>query len=265
MVELPPGRFVMGSPRAEELAAGIAGRPEHTIEEEKPQVEVEIGYSLAVGKYEVTFAEWDHCVEVGGCTYRPHDNGWGRADRPVINVSRQDVQPYLDWLSRHTGQKYRLPSEAEWEYAARGGTTTARYWGDSLGTRNAVCDGCGSEWDNRSTAPVGSFPPNPFGLHDMLDNAYEWVADCWHPTHEGHPGNASARIENSPWWKEGRCERPAQRSASWAAFPWVVRAAHRGSWRPGPWPDREPTYGFRVVRTMTPDSSRSTDRAEASR
>jgi formylglycine-generating enzyme required for sulfatase activity len=258
MVELPPGRFVMGSPDSEEEAAGNGKRPEHTILAEKPQVEVEIEYPLAVGKFEVTFAEWDHCVDQGGCSYRPDDMGWGRGDRPVINLSRPDVQQYLDWLSRHTGQEYRLPSEAEWEYAARGGTSTARHWGDVLGTGNAVCDGCGSQWDKRSTAPVGSFAPNRFGLHDMLGNAREWIADCWHPTHEGHPGTGAARIESSPSWKDGVCERPANRGASWGSFGWAIRAAGRNSWRPGPWSDRESNYGFRVVRTVSvPDETRA--------
>lgn len=254
MVELPPGIYLMGSAEGEEEAAGNPGRPAHTIEREKPQIEVEIAYPLAVGKYEVTFAEWDACLAAGGCSYRPDHAGWGRDDYPAMNLSRPDVQQYLDWLSAHTGHEYRLPSEAEWEYAARGGTTTARHWGDALGSANAVCEGCGSRWDKRSTVPVSTFPPNPYGLHSMLDNVYEWVADCWNPTHEGNPGDGSARTEDSPHWKNGMCEWPMHRGASWRSYPWVVRAAQRANWRPGPWSDRELTYGFRVVRTMIPSA-----------
>jgi formylglycine-generating enzyme required for sulfatase activity len=254
MVELPPGRFLMGSPDGEEPAALNPDRPEWTERAEKPQIEVEIAYRLAVGKYEVTFAEWDRCVQAGGCTYEPEDKAWGRGDRPVINVSRTDAQQYIEWLSEVTGQRYRLPSEAEWEYAARAGTTSARYWGDELGHGMTVCDGCGSRWENRSTAPVGSFPPNPFGLHDMLGNVEEWVADCWTDTHEGAPADGSARAEDSPWWKDGKCERPVQKGGAWSYYPWTVRSATRSYFWPGPWTDRNDSYGFRVVRSMAPQS-----------
>ena len=261
MVVLPPGRFLMGSPEGEAPAALNRVRPAWTEQSEKPQVEVEIAYPFAIGKYEITFAEWDRCVTVGGCSYRPEERGvhaswltppgrWKRGDRPVIHIARGDAEAYLAWLSAATGQRYRLPSEAEWEYAARGGTTTAYYWGNELGDGMAVCDGCGSQWDNRSTAPVGSFPPNPFGLHDMPGNVSEWVADCWIETHEGASTDGSPRIETSPWWKSGHCERPVRRGGAWGWYPWAIRAAARGFWRPGPWTDREWGYGFRVVREM---------------
>jgi formylglycine-generating enzyme required for sulfatase activity len=256
MVQLPPGRFLMGRPEGEEPASRNPNRPEWTELAEGPQVEVEIGYPLAAGKYEVTFAEWDACVAAGGCTHVPDDAGWGRGDRPVINVNRGDAEEYIRWLRQITGQPYRLPSEAEWEYAARGGTTTARYWGDQIGRGMAVCDRCGSKWDKRSTAPVGSFPPNPFGLHDMLGNVGEWVADCWNKDHTGARTDGSARIEDSPWWKDGSCERPVQRGGAWGFFTWTVRAAKRGYFRYGhgpsgrPWSDRGDSYGFRVVRDV---------------
>jgi formylglycine-generating enzyme required for sulfatase activity len=256
LVELPPGRFVMGSPDGEDEAARRGTRAEWTIRAEKPQVEVEIAYPFAIGKYEVTFAEWDHCVEAGGCSYSPADNGWGRGDRPVIYISRPDAEEYLRWLSSHTGQRYRLPSEAEWEYAARGGTTTARYWGDDVGRNMTVCDGCGSRWDNRSTAPVGSFPPNPFGLHDMLGNVSEWTADCWTPSHTGAPADGSVRTgDPDRVWADGECSFPVRRGGAWGHFRWSIRAATRIPFEPGPWSDRSESSGFRVVRELAAEVS----------
>jgi formylglycine-generating enzyme required for sulfatase activity len=257
MVELPPGRFLMGSPDGEEAAALHVTRPAWTETLDKPQVEVEISYPFAIGKYEVTFAEWDLCVEDGGCTYRP--KGRRRGDRPVVYVSRVDAEQYVDWLSETTGQQYRLPSEEEWEYAARAGTTTARYWGDEIGEGMAVCDGCGSRWDKRSTVPVGSFPSNAFGLHEMLGNAEEWTADCWSPDHSDAPRDGSVRPGHPSSWRDGECVRPVKRGGSYATYTWAVRAASRSSWRPGPWSDREYTYGFRMVRdiTATDEASRA--------
>ena len=138
------------------------------------------GNKFAIGKFAVTFDEWDACVAGGGCGgYQPPDNGWGRGNRPVINVSWNDTQTYIQWLSHKTGKSYRLPSEEEWEIAARAGTTTEYYWGNDVGHNNANCDGCGSEWDNRKTAPVGSFKPNAFGLYDMMGNVWQWTDTCW--------------------------------------------------------------------------------------
>jgi formylglycine-generating enzyme required for sulfatase activity len=251
MVEVPPGRYLMGAPPGEEPAAGNPRRPDWTEEAEQPQVEVEIAYRLAVGKYEVTFDEWDRCVAAGGCDYTPGDNGWGRGSHPVIHLARSDALHYVAWLAEVTGQPYRLPSEAEWEYAARAGTRTARYWGDAVGRGMTSCDGCGSQWDNRSTAPVGSFPSNQFGLHDMLGNVVEWVADCWHPNHLGNPGDGSARIETAQAWRAGTCVWPVRRGGAFDYFPWTVRSAARSYWRPGPWGERDGNYGFRVVRTVT--------------
>ena len=128
--------------------------------DEKPVHDVTIAAPFAVGKYEVTFAEWDACVAAGGCTHRPDDEGWGLGTRPAINVSWDDAQEYVRWLSRETGKSYRLLSEAEWEYVARAGSATKYPWGDDVGTNKANCDGCGSQWDNKRTAPVGSFKPN---------------------------------------------------------------------------------------------------------
>ena len=247
MVILPSGRFTMGATSPQDDEGDPATRPDWTVLSEHPPTDVEISYPLAIGKYEVTFTEWDRCVETGWCDYRPDDLGWGRGHRPAIFISRFDAEHYIEWLRSLTGIAYRLPSEAEWEYAARAGTRTARWWGNALGTGFTVCDGCGSEWDDLSTAPVGSFSPNPWGLHDMLSNAREWVADCWVESHVGARTDGSSRTTESPWWREGRCLRALQRGSSWASYPWSVRAAQRIGGHYGP-DSRSYSYGFRIVR-----------------
>lgn len=152
------------------------------------------GNKFAIGKFTVTFDEWDACVADGGCGgYQPPDNGWGRGKRPVINVSWNDAQTYIQWLSDKSGKAYRLPSAEEWEIAARAGTTTEYYWGDDVGRNHANCDGCGSEWDNRRTAPVGSFKPNAFGLYDMMGNVWQWTDTCWQ-------GNCAKRLFYGGSW-----------------------------------------------------------------
>ena len=231
MVVIPPGEFVMGSPEDEE------GRDE----DEGPQHTVRIERTFALGKYEVTFAEWDACVADGGCGgYRPKDRGWGRGDRPVIQVSWNDAKAYLGWLSRKTGMKYRLPSESEWEYAARAGTTTLYYWGDEIGRGNANCDrgGCGDYYSR--TAPAGRFAANAFGVHDMLGNVWEWAEDCSNETYEGAPTDGSAR-------RSGECDLRVFRGGSWMFTPRFVRAAYR-TW--GAAEGRAPHVGFRVARTL---------------
>lgn len=270
MVELPAGRFLMGSTEKEAVHE-VPKHLHHVLAYEKPQVEVEIGYPFAIGKYEVTFAEWDRCVEAGWCSYTPDDEGFGRGDRPVINVNRGDAVEYVLWLREVTGEPYRLPTEAEWEYAARAGTTTARYWGDEVGEGLTVCDGCGSKWDERSTVPVGSFAPNPWGLHDMLGNAGEWVADCWSPDHSDATRDGSARQGIPKSWQDGECTWPVKRGGSWDTFAWAVRSAYRSNFRPGrgpsgrPWSDRTYSSGFRVARDIDeadqPPSSLNSDRS----
>ena len=258
MIELPPGRYLMGRPDEEEERLGMNRNPDRvqfSRDAERPQLEVEIDYHLALGKYEITFDEWDHCVDSGGCTYRPTDRGWGRGTRPVIHLSLQDTEEYLTWLRDVTGEPYRLPSSAEWEYAARAGTTTARWWGDALGTGLAVCDGCGSRWDDVSTAPVGSFSANPWGLHDMLSNVSELVADCWHDSYRGHPTDGSPRLKPPPGWPEDRCRRATSRGGAWSFFTWTVRAATRSGGNVtldnrGDHPRAGGSRGFRVARTV---------------
>ena len=147
---------------------------------------------FAVGVYEVTFSEWEACHQAGGCSHEPFDAGWGRGNRPVIRVTWRDAQEYVRWLSRMTGARYRLPSESEWEFAARAGTTTRFWWGDSIGRNRSNCRGCGNRRDAEKTAPVGSFPVNAFGLHDVHGNVMEWVEDCLHVGCSEAPSDGSA-------------------------------------------------------------------------
>lgn len=183
------------------------------------------GQNFEVGRYEVTFAQWDACVAAGGCNgYRPPDQGWGRGNRPVINVNWNDAQAYVQWLSHQTGQRYRLLTSSEWEFAARAGATTNFSWGD----QDPVCDQSARNGANFSacrddrTQPVGSFQPNGFGLYDVHGNAWEWVEDP------------------AGWWTRG------MRGGSWNAYPQNLRFAYRGA-------NNSSTrllVGFRVARTV---------------
>ena len=228
MVVVPAGRFRMG-----DLGGEGAG-------DERPVHEVTIDYPFATSKYEVTFAEWDACVAGGGCTHQPYDMGWGRGARPVIDVSWDDAQEYVRWLSRETGKSYRLLSEAEWEYVARAGSTTKYPWGDDIGTNKANCGFCGSRWDYASTAPVGSFEPNAFGLFDTAGNVWEWVEDCWNESYEGAPSDGSV-------WTSGDCSDRVMRGGSWNAVSWGLTASFRNSNDTG---HRFNFFGFRVARTL---------------
>ncbi len=224
MVVIPAGSFTMGSPESEE------GRDA----DEGPQHPVRMGQALALGRYEVTFAEWDACVAAGGCNgYQPADGGWGRGQRPVINVSWDDAQAYVRWLSQRTGQRYRLPSEAEWEYAARAGTATARYWGDGIAPAQANYGGNG-------TVEVGRYAANPFGLQDVLGNVWEWVEDCWNASYRGAPADGLP-------WTTGECHLRVVRGGSWSFNPRNLRAANRNAHNSG---NRNSFLGFRVARTL---------------
>jgi len=229
MVTIPSGSFTMGSPASELGRRAVEG----------PQHSVTIGYAFAVGKYDVTFDEWDACVADGGCGgYKPADEGWGRGNRPVINVSWDDAQAYAQWLSKKTGKQYRLLSEAEWEYAARAGTTSVYYWGDAIGSGNADCGGCGSQWDGKQTSPVGSFQANAFGLYDMGGNVEQWTADCY-DTYAGAPSDGSA--------SQRTCLQRISRGGAYYNGPQAVRAANRGGFPPD---IRSQDNGFRVARTL---------------
>ena len=231
MVVLPAGEFMMGS---------LTDEVDH-YENEGPLHPVTIGKPLAVSKFEVTFEQWDACVAFGPCARVP-DSNMGRGTRPVVNVSWEHAQQYVAWLAKMTGRPYRLLSEAEWEYAARAGTTAAYSWGNELGKNNANCNGCGSEWDARQSSPVGSFKSNKFGLYDMAANVWQWVQDCYHDDYKGAPTDGSA-------WTSGDCSRRVERGGSWNRDPQLVRAASRTGYAPV---DRSNSLGFRVGRTLTP-------------
>jgi hypothetical protein len=146
--------------------------------------------SFYMGKYEVTFAEYDQFAEATS-REKPDDEGWGRGNRPVMDVSWHDATAYAEWLSQQTGETYRLPTEAEWEYAARAGTDTEYWWGNEIGSNNANCNGCGSQWDSKETAPVGSFAANPFGLYDTAGNVWEWSCSEYTDKYNGNEKQCS--------------------------------------------------------------------------
>ena len=243
MVPILAGTFRMGC-----LSNGS-----YCNDDEKPAHEVRIAEPFAVSAYEVTFDEWDACVAGGGCGHHPKDGfiaenseRWGRGRRPVVNVSWNDAQEYVAWLSRETEKPYRLLSEAEWEYAARAGSRTKFSWGEVIEVNRAnYCDDCQSRgrWDHKRPGPVGAFAPNAFGLHDMHGNVAEWVEDCWHDSYDGAPTNGSA-------WTSGDCESRVYRGGSWIdSFPdgYTLRSAHRSRNFDG---YRNFTIGFRVARAL---------------
>ena len=176
--------------------------------------------------------------------HRSLGEGWGRGQRPVINVSWDDVTAYVAWLAKKTGKPYRLLTEAEYEYAARAGKTTAYPWGDDIklnGQAMASCKGCGSQWDNKQTAPVGSFAANGFGLYDMVGNVWAWTEDCFHDSYDGAPTDGSA-------WTSRDCSLRVLRGGSWFDDPQNLRSAIRGRSTSD---DREDNIGFRVA-LLTP-------------
>ncbi len=226
MVVLPPGIFIMGSARGDD--------------KERPARPVRIAKPFAIGKYEVTFDEWAACLREKSCRVDPNDHGWGRGRRPVINVDFNAAKQYAAWLSKKTGRAYRLPSEAEWEYAARGGTTTDYPWGDAMIPGRANCRDCETEWSAKGTAPAGSFPANAFGLHDLTGNVWEWVEDCWNADHSGAPADARPRLS-------GECAFRPVRGGSWYYFRKLARSSYRVKWAVE---DRSYNVGFRVAREI---------------
>ena len=229
LVEIPPGAFERGSPASE------AGHRSS----EGPLTRVSIPRSFAIGRYPVTFGEWDQCHREGACSHRPNDRGWGRGTGPVFYVSWHDAQEFLAWLEVKTGKGYRLPSEAEWEYAARAGSRTPYPWGSDVGRNRANCSGCTAEVSDRAT-PVGSFPPNRFNLFDMHGNVWQWVADCWNASY------AAAPADGSPWLS-GECGKAVVRGGAWGLSPEDIRSARRD----GDNKDlRSGRRGFRVARGL---------------
>ncbi|MEI7711770.1 MAG: formylglycine-generating enzyme family protein [Rhodospirillales bacterium] len=258
MVVVPPGTFQMGSTVAETTREHVPNEYAFT---EKPVHTVSIPKAVAVGKFAVTRAEFsafsrDTGHDPSGCWYwdatakeaaLDEKRGWKDPGflqtgltQPVVCVSWDDAQRYAKWLSGKTGQTYRLPTEAEWEYAARAGTATAHYWGDAIGLGNTNCGYCGSQWDGVRTAPSGSFRPNAFGLYDMLGNAWQWTMDCWAENYYSVPNNGSKNTI-------GDCKYRVLRGGSWSTIPSYVRAANR-YW--DAFDNRLNNAGFRVARTL---------------
>jgi formylglycine-generating enzyme required for sulfatase activity len=263
MVRVPTGSFQMGSP------AGEIGRDDS----EGPVHTVTINYPLAVSKYPVTRGQWRLYVESMGQSLgkkltrkgaRWLNPGFAQDDQhPVVSVTWSEAEDYVKWLRESTRTCYRLLSEAEWEYAARAGTTTAYYWGDEIGSGHAQYVKCGSPWDMApefvpdplpsemrsfggiggawrywgGTAPVGSFAPNPWGLYDMLGNVREWMQDCWNGSHKGAPADGSP-------WTSGDCRKRVLRGGSWHQSPHYLRAATRNEGK-----NADKDIGFRLART----------------
>lgn len=225
MVVIPAGSFEMGCVSGEEC-----------YDDELPVHTVTISRPFAVSRYEITFEDYDR---FGGAN-QVDDEGWGRGRQPVVNVSWHDAKEYVAWLSSQTGQTYRLLTEAEWEYVARAGSTTQFTWGSQIGQENASCGGCATEWDFYQPAPVGSFAPNAFGLHDMHGNVWEWVEDCWNENYEDAPSDGNA-------WLSGDCSRRILRGGSYDDFHYDLRSAVRFANAPD---DHTRSLGFRVARTL---------------
>ena len=222
LVVVPKGEFMMGS-------------NEHP--HEKPAHKVRISHPFAIGQYEVTYADWDQCVEAGACRYRPEAHGSPR--EPIGNLSWDDANAYLKWMSEKTGQTYRLPSEAEWEYAARAGTSKRFWWGDETGSAKANCSDCGAGTNGQSSA-AGSYKPNPFGLYDTAGNMAEWVEDCWNESYHGAPADGSA-------WIKGTCSLRGLRGGSYGSKAAYIRSSARFRY------DSDVRYeanGFRVLREL---------------
>jgi formylglycine-generating enzyme required for sulfatase activity len=235
MVVVRAGEFLMGSGR---------------YVREEPQHIVTFATQFAVGKFDITFDEWAVCAKDGGCSTNPNpsDEGWGRGNRPVINVSWVDANDYVSWLSKKTGREYRLLTEAEWEYVARAGSTTNYPWGNAIDCGKASYDGglgspCYYKTGRRSfrgTQPVGRYPPNGWGLYDMHGNVWQWCEDSWHPNYRGAPVDGSA-------WQGGDESMSILRGGAWNYAPSGLRSADR-NWLPRS--ARTNFLGFRVARSL---------------
>ena len=214
---------------------------------ETPQIEITLARPFAIGAYEVTYDEWAVCVADGGCSaYEPADMGWGKGRRPLVNVSFNDAQSYLTWLSAKTGETYRLPSEAEWEFSARAGSEEAFAFGAGVRAAQANFDaakypyaGAPNERSQGKTTPVGTYAANGFGLYDMHGNVWEWTADCWRSSHLNAP------TDGSP--VSGSCSERVLKGGAWNAGGWRLRSAHRKGVNAR---DRDFDTGFRVARDL---------------
>jgi formylglycine-generating enzyme required for sulfatase activity len=225
MVALSPGPFTMGS-----NSSDPSERPAHKVALRTP---------FAIGKYEVTVGEWTQCVKASVCPSVP--SAANAADRlPMRDVSWDEAQLYLKWLSTVSRRPYRLPTEAEWEYAARGGTTTRYWWGEQMKGGNSSCQGCGEPWKADAPPPVGSFVANPFGLADMNGSVWEWVQDCWHSSYKGAPADGSA-------WADGNCQSRVIRGGSWREDGSYMLSTTRFKYDASV---RQSQNGFRVARAL---------------
>jgi formylglycine-generating enzyme required for sulfatase activity len=233
MVEIPGGEFMMGSPKDE------VGRSD----DEGPQHRVRI-LAFAMGRCPVTFEEWDACVTAGGCEHRPDDRGWGRGRRPVINVSWNDAQEYVRWLSKTTEQRYRLPTEAEWEYAVRAGGSGRFCFGNSEADVQQYAWFCANS--EGRTHPVGQKLPNRFGLHDVHGNVWEWVEDVYRTSYKAREGDGSAWRGGGPILRTLLGDQRVVRGGGWSSSSDEVRSASRVGNSPS---DRNSGLGFRVARS----------------
>ena len=232
MVLLPSGEFEMGCLTTSDCS-----------EDEVPPRIVDVN-RFAVSQFEITF---EHYQVFANAALRsvPEDSKWGRGSRPAIHVSWYDAVAYTKWLSVETGATYRLPTEAEWEYAARAGTDTKYSWGDEIQFGKANCDGCNSGSPVEKTTEVGQFEPNPWHLYDIHGNVWEWTLDCWNRNYGTAPTDGTA-------WTTGDCARRVVRGGSWIASPFFVRSATRHFYSAE---NRVSLVGFRIVREIDPDST----------
>jgi formylglycine-generating enzyme required for sulfatase activity len=260
MVGIPAGKFLMGSPAHE------PGR----FDSEGPQHVVAVK-AFALGKFDITSEEFLTFLRASRYQPAPCNPllglGWKLEGRdlayppsqdepprwPAVCLSWKDAQAYIAWLNvqvkaahpilaNRTGP-YRLPSEAEWEYAARAGTNSSRWWGEEIGDAHANCNGCGSQWDNHILSPVDAFAANPFGLYGMLGNAWAWTSDCWHPSYVGAPANGSS-------WQEQNCTKHVLRGGAWNNVPIFIRSASRNSAAADGDYDYSSLAGLRVARDL---------------
>lgn len=239
MIAIPSGSVVIGS--------SISERSDS--ENELPQTQVTVAQPFAAGKYEVTFDEWDACILDRACRHRPADNQWGRGRMPVINVSWTDTREFVRWLRAKTGAPYRLLSEVEWEYAARGSVDRSLPYatGRTIGPHQAnFATSIWEELTNGRPRPVGSYPPNSFGLHDMHGNVWEWVEDCFHESYDAMP--VHVRQTGSAWHGVCGSDRIV-RGGSWGSEAWHLRSARRLNTAID---TRDKRRGFRVARTLAP-------------
>ena len=225
MIVLQPATFTMGD--------------NHGDRSEKPAHKVSITHPFAIGKYEVTTGQWNECVKAGGCSHKPAKAG-PTDNSPIRDISWSDAREYVRWLSQTTKQKYRLPTEAEWEYAARAGTQTRFWWGDKPGAGKADCKDCGGKWDRSAPAETDAYPPNPFGLYGSSGSVWEWVADCWHKSYKGSPKDGSS-------WNRSDCRENVIRGGAWRNDASYVHSSSRFKY------DSNVRYllnGFRVAKTL---------------